>query len=111
MDSNDLTVRKIHRECYKALKKQVSTKVSSKLLRKCAEILPKSTFELKQISSHFRRTRTDVDKIVQICRSHFKQRELYLTSGFTQDTQLLDPSDSEDSFDNQLSESSTDGEI
>ena len=111
MDSNDVTVRKIHRSCYKDLKKEVSAKVSSKLLRKCAQTLPKSTFELKQISSHFRRTRTDADKIVQICRSHFMKRQRYLTSGFTQDTQLLDPSDSEDSFDNELSESSTDGEI
>ena len=111
MDSNDMTLRKLHRACYKALKEEVSAKVSTKILRKCATILPKSTLELKQICSHFRRTRSDVDEIVLICRSYYKQKEQYLTSGFTQDSQLLDPSDSEDSFDQQFSESSTDGEI
>ena len=94
MDSNDITLRKIHRACFKALKQEVSAKVSTKILRECATILPKSTSELKQIRSHFRRARSDVEKIVLICRSHNKQKEQYLTSGFTQDSQLLDPSDS-----------------
>ena len=98
MDSNDITLRKIHRACFKALKQEVSAKVSTKILRECATILPKSTSELKQIRSHFRRARSDVEKIVLICRSHNKQKEQYLTSGFTQDSQLLDPSDSDDSF-------------
>ena len=68
MDHPDRNIRKIHKLCFKKLRKGCSEKVASRLLREFAEKLPTTKQELSSIVTTFRRARTDVQIILTICK-------------------------------------------
>ena len=82
-------LRKIHRRCFKELRRKCSQKISSKQLKEFANSLPKNKQELAAISANFRRSKQDVTIILQVCRTaKLKVSNLY-KSGTLPDAQVL----------------------
>ena len=78
MESCDRDIKKIHRLCYKLLKKRCSGKVGSRLLWQFADLLPTTLMELSTIVPNFRRSRTDVNIILTTCKyAKLKKDRLY----------------------------------
>ena len=90
MESQIPEVRKIHRRCFKQLRRQCSQKVSTKILKDFADSLPTNVSELAAIASTFRRSKTDLAIIIQVCRTAKLKLEALYKSGTLPDAQVLE---------------------
>lgn len=90
MDDQIPEIRKIHRRCFKELRRKCSQKVSSKLLKDFANSLPTNVPELAAISPNFRRSKTDVRIIIQVCRTAKLKVSALYKSGSLPDAQVLE---------------------
>ena len=111
MESQIPEVRKIHRKCFKQLRRRCSQKVSSKILKEFANNLPTNVPELAAIATTFRRSKTDVTIILQICRTAKLKLSALYNSGTLPDAQVQYAESSSGSSSDEFYESTDDEEL